>query len=113
MLVRSRLYSLVLFVCEDVYSAPRVANGIARWVRCGPAVSIGERRDTGRLERGVVASLVSDVLVDVQVVLPGPGPRVIRPHAVELQLAELLRKGIPKADPRGSAPIRVQGASGS
>ena len=42
-----------------------------------------------------VGSLVADVLVDVQVVLSGAGPRVVGPHGVDHELAELVWVGLP------------------
>ena len=56
----------------------------------------GQRGDCARgRSRLSVGSLVADVLVDVEVVLSGPGPRVVGPHGVGHELAELVWVGLP------------------
>src|SRR5579883_856144 len=52
-------------------------------------------------------SFMADVLVDVQVVLPGDRPGVILLHAVDHQLPELPRVVVPQ--PKGTRHGRLQG----
>src|SRR5262249_44975209 len=54
----------------------------------------------GRIYRPDI-SFVADVLIDVQVLLAGPRPRVVGAHAVGDQLRELARAGGPQ--PEGPA----------
>ena len=60
--------------------------------------ALGRRRNLGaavdRLHR-VLGLIYGDVLVDVEVVVSRAGPGVVLTHAIEHELAELCRVGVP------------------